>query len=392
MSGPTQSTNAGFDQPSGLLPVDPPAKAARWTGWLLILITLAVGIFAVTFKLPETVIAPFEIVPVDGAAAVQSPVAGQLAAVRVQAGQTVKAGDELFQIRSDSVRDADARLVQLGEDQRALIEQAAKRDAAHLAELAGNDAAMALAQRELGFRSEHHDATRAILERKEKAVAEGLLPRLTLLSDRLVMAESESARVLAAQRVQELSLQRAERVDLRARERRDEAASSEKLRVQSETLRAQLTNSSGDLQSIRAPFDAVVLTLVAQTPGSVLAVGAELAQLARSDAAGQVRLKLPERDVPRLRLGQRVRLFVEAYPYQRYGSFDSTLQWISPTPVSASTEAQFLAFGNLPPIAKADMPLRIGMSGEARILVGRRTLLDIALQPMRALRERAFVE
>jgi|GEM_PF-869218 len=392
MSKPTPTPNASFDEPSGLLPTDVPATAARWTGWLLILITVAAAIFCVTFKLPQTVIAPFEIVPVEGAATVQSPVAGQLAAVRVQAGQTVKAGDELFQVRSDSVRDADSRLMQLGEDQRALIEQAAKRDAAHLAELSGNDAAIALARRELSFRGEHHTATRAILERKEKAVADGLLPRLTLLSDRLVMAESESARVLAEQHVQELVLQRAERVDLRARQRRDEAASGEKLRVQSETLRAQLANSDGDLQSIRAPFDAVVLSIAAQTPGSVIAIGVELGQLARQGAAAQARLRLPERDVPKLRLGQRVRLFVEAYPYQRFGSFDSELAWISPTPVSAQSESQFLAFGTLPAEVKTNMPLRIGMSGEARILVGRRTLLEIALEPMRALRERAFIE
>ena len=37
-------------------------------------------------------------------------------------------------------------------------------------------------------------------------------------------------------------------------------------------------------------------------------------------------------------------------------------------------------------------PLRIGMSGEASILVGRRRLIAYVVEPARALRERAFVE
>ena len=38
------------------------------------------------------------------------------------------------------------------------------------------------------------------------------------------------------------------------------------------------------------------------------------------------------------------------------------------------------------------LAVRVGMNGEARILTGRRTLLARALEPLRALRERAFVE
>ena len=385
------TTDRGFDQPSGLLPVDPPAKAARWTGWLLISLSLASAVFAVSFRLPETVVAPFVIEPVDGAAPVQASVAGQLASVRVRAGQVVKAGDELFQIRSDSVRDADARLRQLAQDQRALAEQIKKRNLAHQAELAGLDAQLLLAQRELKFRDQHHAATRAIVARKEKAVADGLLPQLTLLADQLVMAESESARVLAEQQSQQVQLQRQIRVDQRSRERTDEALSTEKLGVQISALQVQLEGSQGDLESIRAPYDAVVLSLTQQTPGSVIELGAELCQLARENAVAQVRLVLPEPGLPRLRTGQEVRMLFAAYPYQRHGSVRTQLSWISPNPGHGGSAApEFFALAALPADPDSQMPLRIGMTGEARILTGRRTLLELALEPMRALRERQF--
>ena len=385
MSAPTD--DRAFDQPSGLLPVDPPAKAARWTGWLLLTMALATAIFAVSFKLPETVIAPFVIEPVDGAAPVQASVAGRLASVKVRAGQLVKAGDELFQIRSDSVRDADARLRQFVEEQRALTEQIEKSELAHQSDVAAYDAQIALARRELKFREQHHAATRAIVTRKEKAVAEGLLPQLTLLADQMTMAESESARVLAEQQLQQVQMQRQERIDQRSRERTDEALTAQKLAVQSSALQTQLSNSQGDVESIRAPYDAVVLSLSEQTPGSVIVLGAELAQLARENAVAQVRLVLPEPDLPRLRVGQSVRLFLAAFPYQRHGTVDTQLNWISPT-AQAGT-AQFFAVAAMP-MPNEQMPLRIGMTGEARILTGRRTLLELALEPMRALRERQF--
>ena len=389
MSAVPPSQERSFDQPSGLLPLDPPAKAARWTGWLLISLALAAGIFAVSFELPETVVAPFVIEPVDGAAPVQASVAGRLASVRVRAGQSVKAGDELFQIRSDSVRDADARLRQLYEEQRALTEQIEKHELAYQSGLAGDDAQILLARRELEFRQRHHAATRAIVERKGKAVADGLLPELTLLADQLVMAESESARGLAEQQLQQLQLKREERVDRRSRERTSEALAAQKLAVQSGALQAQLQGSEGDLESIRAPYDAVVLGLTQQTPGSVIALGAELCQLARENAAAQVRLLLPEADLARLRVGQDVRLLLAAYPYQRYGTLSTQLNWLSPTPQGGLAEPQFIALAAMP-AQTSQLPLRIGMTGEARVLTGRRTLLELALEPMRALRERQF--
>ena len=394
----------GFDQPSGLLPTEPPARAVRWTGWLLLALALAALIFAVSFRLPDVVVAPFVIVPIEGSAPIQAPVAGLLANVHVQAGQRVKAGDELFVLRSDALRDADARLRVLHEDQRALVEQVAKRERALSAELAANDAQIALGERELGFRQQHFAATRSILERKQQAVAKGLLPQLTAQSDQLALAESETARVLAQQQLQQVKLRRQQQIEQRSGEQTEEVASAEKLRLQIAALTTQLKTSVGDLQSIRAPYDAVVLSVATQTTGSVIPLGAELCQLARLDAAAQARLVLPEAQMQRLRIGQNARLFLTAYPYQRYGSVQSEIAWISPATVSDAAISNatvnnasinkagtpgFVAFATLKPNS-ANLPIRAGMTGEARVLVGRRTLLELALEPIRGLKERLY--
>lgn len=391
MSARRADDSADLQRPSGLLPKDPPARAARWTAQLLLALALATLIFAVSFKLPETVVAPFVIVPVEGSAPLLAPVAGQVARVLVRTGQRVKAGDPLFEIRSDQVRDADARLRVLSADQEALTERVRALDAAHAAQLKLGDAELALAERDLGLRTQHLNAARSILTRKEKAVADGLLPQISLLSDRMLQAESENAQLQSQQHLQQLALQRQERLSAREQQRGAEAAEAEKLRLQIASLQSALVDSQGELRTLRAPFDAVVLSLALQTPGDVIGSGAQLCQLARLDGSALVRLTLPEADLARLQIGQTARLFVAAYPYQRYGSVGAELNWISPTPLSGAADAGFIAHATLQRGGDS-MPLRVGMTGEARILVGRRTLLELALEPMRALRERMMID
>lgn len=381
-----------LDRESGLLPKDVPALVARWTGWLVLALAMAAAVFAVAFKLPETVVAPFVLVPADGVDPLRAPLAGELAAVRVQAGQTVKAGEELFQLRSDSVRNNHARLKLWLEDERALAERVRKLDDSAVTELAIKDAEIVQAERELNFRDQHLATARDLLQRVEKLAADGLVAQVELLAQRLTTAESEKERVLTEKLRQQLTLQRQDRVTARARARIDEQADAEKLRLQIAALREQLADSAGDVRFVRAPYDAVVLSVLQRTPGSVLATGTELVQLARLEARPRARLTLPENGVPRLRVGQPVRLFLTAFPFQRHGTVAATVAWISPAAVDTVGATGFIALADLRPAVASPLSVRVGMNGEARILVGRRTLLERLLEPLRALRERAIVD
>jgi multidrug efflux pump subunit AcrA (membrane-fusion protein) len=101
---------------------------------------------------------------------------------------------------------------------------------------------------------------------------------------------------------------------------------------------------------------------------------------------------LPEKALPRLRSGQTLRLRYDAYPYQRYGSVPATLEWLSPAAISGANGATFQARCKFQPAQTSGwIQPRVGMRGEARILVGRRTVLQRALEPLRMLRERLTV-
>ena len=86
-----------------------------------------------------------------------------------------------------------------------------------------------------------------------------------------------------------------------------------------------------------------------------------------------------------------MKLLFEAFPYQRYGVVDGSLSWLSPAAITTDGNDSFIAH-----VAPGSMEigagsqtrsLRTGMRGEARIQVGRRTLIEYAFEPLRQLRE-----
>jgi hypothetical protein len=128
-----------------------------------------------------------------------------------------------------------------------------------------------------------------------------------------------------------------------------------------------------------------------RTVGSFVQQGQVLCQLAR---------KIPNRELddlkrsglPKLAIAQRVRYFFEAFPYQRYGAVTGKLDWISPSAVTTTDGSHFVALGSLDryeisPRAGQVLPLRVGMRGQAHIIVGGRTLIEYAFEPIRQLRE-----
>jgi HlyD family secretion protein len=153
-----------------------------------------------------------------------------------------------------------------------------------------------------------------------------------------------------------------------------------------------LENTQQNLLTVRSPYDGVIISMDQRTAGSVVQKGQVLCQLAPKDAKPRARMILNEAGLPKLAVAQRVRYFFQAFPYQRYGAVTGKLDWISPSAVTASDGSHFIALGSLDssvisPRAGQILPLRVGMQGEAHIIVGGRTLIEYAFEPIRQLRE-----
>src|ERR1043165_9909350 len=107
-----------IDTESEMLPQDPPPWIIRSLAWVLLGAFLFAALFAVIMRLPETVRYPFVLVPAKGADPIQSPRQAVISKITASEGQAVKAGEELFGLRSDEIRDWDTQLKTMGADLR----------------------------------------------------------------------------------------------------------------------------------------------------------------------------------------------------------------------------------------------------------------------------------
>jgi multidrug efflux pump subunit AcrA (membrane-fusion protein) len=376
-----------------MLPQQPPPRVTTWMAWLFIALFIAITLAAVLVHIPETVRCPFVVVPENGADPVQSPILSVIQAVQISEGQSVAEGAELFVLRSDEIRGWQTQLQSAQEDARALQKRTAKLEEFFAEDVAIKDKELKQVEKNVSFREKHLATSRDFLARNEKLASEKLVSEVELLQYRLQVAESEKDLNAAQRSVEQVNLQRQQIETERARQRTEEEAEAEKLKVRIAALERQLQNCADGLMTIKAPYRAVVLSLAHRNAGTVVLQGGELCQLARVDSRLGARLKLQESGLPRLVPGQKVRLFFDAFPYQRYGTLTGRLEWISPAVITTSEGAAFSAAATLDQAAFSgkgqNQPLRAGMRGEARISVGSRTMVEYLFEPIYQLREEA---
>jgi membrane fusion protein len=115
-------------------------------------------------------------------------------------------------------------------------------------------------------------------------------------------------------------------------------------------------------------------------------------------AGGRTRVELyvPTSAAGFLRSGQDVRLAVDAFPYEQFGTVDARITYIANAPVARQTVAgvipTYLVNAELTePFVRAfgrKQPLVAGMTLAARIITRRQTLLEWLFQPLFAVARR----
>lgn len=165
-----------------------------------------------------------------------------------------------------------------------------------------------------------------------------------------------------------------------------------------DTLREQLVKAErrSRLVTLTAPRDAVVLDVERRGVGGVASEGEALMSLIPLDTPLEIEAELDGRDIGNVRVGDPVRLKLEAFPFQRHGTLNGTVHTISedtlPPPDKNERQQIYKArialdttkLDNVP----ADFRLLPGMTASAEIKVGRRRVISYLLYPViRALDE-----
>jgi multidrug resistance efflux pump len=389
---PISNQRPSIDTESEMLPQDPPPRIIRGSA-VVLMSAFVFGLFiAIVVRLPETVHCPFILVPATGADPIQAPHQGTISRVSVGEGASVKKGDELFVLRSDEIRTWDTQLRTLTEDLHTRQESLTRSESAYTSQLKIKQEEIEQAKSEVKFRENHSKTSRDLVTRMEKLATEGGMSEMELIKLRLDLAASEKDFSVAQRTVQQNNLDRDRMETEQARLRGEQLAEIEKLKFRIAALKADLENAQQNMLVVRSPYAGVVISLDQRTVGSVVQQGQVLCQLAQQDAKLHARIVINEAGLPRLAVAQKVRYFFEAFPYQRYGAVNGKLDWISPSTVGSSDGPRFVALASLerttiPAGGAKFLPLRVGMKGEAHIIVGRRTLIEYAFEPVRQLRE-----
>ncbi len=386
----TQRTS--LDAESEMLPQEPSPWIVRSTAWLLIGAFLFALFIAIIVRLPETVHCQFVLIPATGADPIQSPRQAIISRVAVNEGQSVKSGEELFVLRSDEIRGWDTQFRTLTEDLRSKEESLTRFETAYTSQFEIKKAEIEQAKSEVKFRENHAATSRELVSRMEKLAKQGGESEIDLVKLKLDLAGSEKDLSVAQRTVQQVNLDRERLETEHARLRGEQQSEIEKLKMRIGALKTDLENTQQNLLTVRSPYDGVITSMDQRTVGSFVQQGQVLCQLAPKDAKQRARMILPESGLPKLAIAQRVRYLFEAFPYQRYGAVTGKLDWISQSAVTTTDGSHFIALGSLDryeisqPPGKA-LPLRVGMRGNAHVIVGGRTLIEYAFEPIRELRE-----
>lgn len=377
-----------------------------------------------------------------------APVDGELANLYIAEGQPVSKGDVLARLNARGAVEAAANSLQAQlrlenaerewrqfPEKKALLERKAAtlrqamelEEQQHAKRTSIGTSRLVEAQRaqESGARANvedarrARDAARAELERFERvfsATGGGGVSQQQVDSKRSALQAAENALRVAQSRVGELSALQSQ--DLTQAQARIESSGEElkRLRLEYEAATNELTTAEEKLRLqlsaarvaaeaaarirfenidkdnfllIVAPVSGIVTDVTSTQPGDKIQANMPLGGIAPAGAKAVVRIEIAEHDRAFLREGQTAKLKFAAFPYQRYGVIQGTLEYISPaTKPSAQTklpvyEGRVALARDHYTVADTKVPLRYGMTASAEVVVRERRLIDLALDPFR---------
>lgn len=148
---------------------------------------------------------------------------------------------------------------------------------------------------------------------------------------------------------------------------------------------------------IRAPVRGIVKSLVPNTLGGVIAPGSQVAEIVPLDEALVVEARIDPRDIGQLRPGQQVTVKLSSYDFYRFGAVDGVLDRLSASTFQDKDgSVYYKATINLKRAYVGDDPSRNlilpGMTVEADVNTGERTVLEYLLKPVYVSFSEAFGE
>ena len=388
---------------------EPPHWAARGLGRLIIALFAIAVLASIVVRVPETVTGRFTLVPLRGTDPVRTQKEGVLSVVAVQEGDAVPAGATLFVVRSaplsdrsSELRTLQTQLVANSERLRIVASQYETRRRQDASEEKRLAAKVAFLTQILASKNQRLVLTQRLADALAEGQKTGSVNRLdatrlelevTTLKEEIQTASNDldDARAAITRLTQDEEARDLEYKSIR--QSLEEDMATERIRINS--LQQDLANITDSGLVLVSPCAGTVLRLRVNAPGAVVKEGDILGELACEGDRMQAELVLAQSGLPQVHAGQGVKLRFDAFPYQRFGVQYGTVKWLGPAGGAGPDQGGFRALIELrrDSIRVQGQWRRLlpGMGGDGDIVVGRRSLVSYAFEPIRALKE-SFAE
>lgn len=372
-------------------------------GYLLLVAVAAATVFLALASYSRVETVSGAVVLDRGVAAIMPSRPGIIAALHVRENQHVSAGARLADIRAEEMlasgNSAPAGILEALERQEAGLARQAQQEL----NAAGAEQAR-LSSQIRGFSEEVASLDRQIAVQRE-LVASALnevklvedISRRGFISRRDVLARQETLLTRRQQLAQIEQIRGAKAAQL-AEAHRTVSQIQARAEAQAASLssgRAQVAQRRVEAQSgagyvITAPVAGRVTAMTAR-PGQAVATQQALMVIVPDRALPRAELYVPTRAAGFLEAGQEVRLAVDAFPFQRFGTVNARIAEISAVAVPrqddrGTTVPVYLVTAELsqPWVTAFDkrQPLLPGMTLSARIVTERQSLLEWLFQPL----------
>jgi adhesin transport system membrane fusion protein len=363
---------------------------------MLSLVILTVVLFIAWsswFDINQTVRAQGQLIPGGRTQVIQVVDGGVLSEIRVQEGDSVKAGQVLAVLEPDRARaafdEAQAKHTALRVVLHRAQAEASGKSPVFGREFAGYPELVAAQNKLYAQRKQSLDDALAMQQE-----AMGLAKEELQLNERL-FAGGDISRVEVLRARRQVSDIQSRIFDIRNKylqDARAEAAKQEE-EISSQRYRQEDRRYALAQTELTAPVDGVVKYLRVTTVGGVLRAGDELMQISPTDGESLLELKVNPADIGQLQTGMRANIRLDAYDYAIYGSMTGELVYLSSDTLqdqgpNGQPQTYYRARVRLLPNAVAGNPklqaivLKPGLTATVDILTGQRSVMRYLIKPI----------
>ena len=141
-------------------------------------------------------------------------------------------------------------------------------------------------------------------------------------------------------------------------------------------------------QTLRAPVDGTVQQLAMNTIGGVAQAAQTLMVIAPKDYAAEVEAVLENKDVGFVKVGQKVEVKVETFPFTKYGTLPGTVSFVSSDAINDEKKGPIFQVRvkldkAVLKIDEREVNMTSGMAVTAEIATGKRRVIEYFLDPIR---------